>query len=157
MIIRRMKPTDFEKVFELIVQVNNLHADNRSDLYDYIQPYKDQKRERYDSQYNDESIYLLVAEDGGKIVGFCSASIGKLSENPVQKLRKVVDIDNIVVDENCRSKGIGRRLYEAIVGEAKKINADSIELTVFSFNKNAISFYEGLGMTVKNIKYEQIL
>ena len=34
---------------------------------------------------------------------------------------------------------------------------DAIELNVWSFNETAINFYEALGMSVKNMKFEKLL
>ena len=48
-------------------------------------------------------------------------------------------------------------LYEYLVNKAKSDNVDSIELNVWAFNKLALNFYESLGMTVKNMKLENIL
>lgn len=153
--IRKMGKTDYEQVFNIIKQVNNLHAQNRPDIYNDILPFKKQHKEHFYSLFTDESSILLVAEEKKKIIGLCMAEIKKPSNNPTQKPRKIVDINNIAVDENHRQQGIGKQLYNAVVDEAKRIKADGIELTVFGFNKNAIAFYKNLGMTVRNIKYEQ--
>ena len=37
----------------------------------------------------------------------------------------------------------------------KEKNMDSIELMVWGFNKNAIKFYEKIGMNIKNLRFEQ--
>lgn len=63
-------------------------------------------------------------------------------------------IDDIVVDSKYRRK---KALYEYLVNKAKSDNVDSIELNVWAFNKLALNFYESLGITVKNMKLENIL
>ena len=76
---------------------------------------------------------------------------------PIAKERITYFIDDIVVDNNFRRKGIGKALYEYLLDIAKSDNVDSIELNVWAFNKSALKFYESLGMTVKNMKLEKIL
>lgn len=41
---------------------------------------------------------------------------------------------------------------KATVSDYKKV--DSIQLSVWNFNKDAIEFYKSMGMTVRNIKME---
>jgi ribosomal protein S18 acetylase RimI-like enzyme len=77
------------------------------------------------------------------------------STNPIQKKREIININNIAIDKKHQKQGIGKKLYNAVVNEAKRVKANAIELTVFGFNKNAIAFYENIGMSIKNIKYEQ--
>jgi len=49
---------------------------------------------------------------------------------------------SIVVDEACRGHGIGRRLVEASVGQARAWGCDRIELTSRLERSGAHSFYE---------------
>lgn len=76
---------------------------------------------------------------------------------PIFKFRSIYYIDDIVVDKDYRHKGIGKKLYNYVLDKAKKNNIDSIELNVWAFNQSAINFYKSLGMSEKNIKYEQKL
>lgn len=76
---------------------------------------------------------------------------------PITKQRITYFIEDIVVDEFSRRKGIGKKLYDFLVEKAIIENIDVIELNVWSFNESAIKFYESLGMSVKNMKLEQSL
>lgn len=147
-----MKSKDYEPVHEIITQVHNLHLDNRPDLYKKGDPFN---KEYFESLSNNNDSILLVAEDSNKILGICIATIREVADSPVHNERKYICIEDICVDEKHRKIGVGAKLYKEIVNIAKELQADSIELTVFGFNKDAISFYESLGMDVKNIKYEQ--
>lgn len=75
----------------------------------------------------------------------------------IAKQRITYFIEDIVVDEFSRRKGIGKKLYNFLVEKAISENVDAIELKVWSFNESAIRFYESLGMSVKNMKLEQLL
>ena len=54
-------------------------------------------------------------------------------------------IDNIAVFPEERGKGIGRKILEALVFEAKKIDGNFISLEVRSSNLTAISLYTSMG------------
>jgi ribosomal protein S18 acetylase RimI-like enzyme len=54
-------------------------------------------------------------------------------------------IYDIVVEEQFRNKGYGRRALELLDLEAKKLGLKEIGLHVFEFNKTAIHLYESHG------------
>lgn len=76
---------------------------------------------------------------------------------PISKKRTIYFIEDIVVDKNSRRKGIGKKLYYFLKEQASKEKIDAIELNVWAFNESAIKFYESLGMSVKNMKFEQLI
>ena len=53
--------------------------------------------------------------------------------------------------------GIGTALLYASEAEAKRRDAESLELMVWSFNKSAMRFYESAGMTVRSLVMEKKL
>ncbi|WHE06010.1 GNAT family N-acetyltransferase [Thermoanaerobacterium thermosaccharolyticum] len=63
-------------------------------------------------------------------------------------------IDDLCVSSTHRRKGVGRMLFKYIVDYAKKLGTDTLELTVWEFNSDAIKFYDGLGMTTRNRRME---
>ena len=63
----------------------------------------------------------------------------------------------IVVDKEFRNKGIGKKLFEYITNLAKQNGISSVIVEVFAFNKDAIKFYQNIGMTARKIVYENIL
>lgn len=71
------------------------------------------------------------------------------------KDREILNISDICVDKDERRKGIGKKLYSQVLQIGKEKNMDSIELMVWGFNKNAIKFYEKIGMNIKNLRFEQ--
>ena len=71
------------------------------------------------------------------------------------KDREILYISDICVDKDERRKGIGKKLYSKVLQIGKEKNMDSIELMVWGFNKNAIKFYEKIGMNIKNLRFEQ--
>lgn len=93
----------------------------------------------------------------GKIIGILLANINYILDNSFLKARKICFIENIAVVEAFQQQGIGRKLYENLKNDLNDKNVNAIELNVWAFNKNAIKFYEALGMKVKNMRYEEVI
>lgn len=61
-------------------------------------------------------------------------------------------VNEIVVSEICRNKGLGKLLLEHVILEAKNQNIKFIDLLCSSHNQNALSFYEKLGFVVERFQ-----
>lgn len=59
--------------------------------------------------------------------------------------RKVIELDNLVVRGDRRSRRIGHRLLEAIVAWSREQGATHVEVGVHAFNRDARRFYEMFG------------
>ena len=153
-IIRNAELEDFEEIHKLIMKVHTLHVNARNDIYKNVDPLTIE--EFKSDMQNDQNIYL-VATLKSKVIGICLSTIKEISNNKIMKDRKILHIEDICVDTSKRNNGIGTKLYNALIKKAKETDVDSIELVVWSFNKNAIKFYEKLGLNVKNFRFEQIL
>lgn len=151
-IIRKAETNDFQDIHKLIMQIHKLHVTERNDIYKDIDPIG---FDEFKTKLSNNNNVYLVAESENKIVGICFSQIKEISNNKIMNDRKILHIENICVDKNHQKKGIGKKLYKEIVQIAQKRNINNIELMVWGFNKNAIKFYENLGMIVKNLKFEQ--
>jgi len=85
-----------------------------------------------------------VAEYEGKVIGiavyFVKYSTWK---------GKGLYLDDIVVTEKFRSKGIGKKLFDQFVKEAKNENAKQLHWQVLDWNKRAIKFYERVNARIE--------
>ena len=136
----------------LVNQVHELHLANRPDIYNDGNACP---LGYFEKIMNDENSfkYGYVLDD--KIVGVIIGSRQVTNSIPILKSRDIYFIDDIVVDKNYRRQGIARELYHFLLEKAKLENIDSIELVVWSFNKDAINFYKMFGMKEKHIRFEQ--
>jgi len=55
---------------------------------------------------------------------------------------RCIYLDDIIVTQSQRGKGIGKKLFEKVVREAKKMQAKKLEWQVLHWNKPAINFYK---------------
>ena len=145
--IRRAKLDDIEQIAKILLQVSKLHSDNRPDIF------KEKKVSELAKQYeeilcNNEKI-IIVAENGKKICGvmICKTRIIEKSNNLKDCI--TLNVDEICVDEDCRSKGIGAMLIDEAKRLAKENNCCRLELNYWEFNKDAMRFYINQGFEVQ--------
>jgi GNAT superfamily N-acetyltransferase len=84
---------------------------------------------------------VLVAVVDGRVAGVAGVTYAWLLHLDAPTARLM----SIVVDEGCRGQGIGRRLVEASVEQARTWGCDRIELTSRLERGAAHSFYEAVG------------
>lgn len=152
--IRKIIASDYNEINKLVYQVHELHYSNRPDIYVDGNPLP---IEYFNEILNDDTSFNYVYEEDNKICGLLIATKHTNRSIPISKQRTTYFIEDIVVDKSFRRKGIGKKLYYFLKEQANKENIDAIELNVWAFNESAIKFYESLGMSVKNMKLEQIL
>lgn len=86
---------------------------------------------------------ILVAELDGEIPGIA------LFYNRFSTWKgKTIHLEDLIVSEQYRGSGIGMKLYQAVMAEAKKQNVRRVEWNVLDWNTPAISFYEKTGAVV---------
>ncbi|ACI94725.1 GCN5-related N-acetyltransferase [Afipia carboxidovorans OM5] len=104
----------------------------------------------------------FAAESNGKLVGLANAFPARAIENEQRHTKPTAReeyleartrlndprsylLNNIAVDPAWRRKGVGIRLVEAVIAEAKLQGFRSITLHVWADNARAIAFYRALG------------
>ena len=63
-----------------------------------------------------------------------------------------LDINSVFVFPNFRKKGLGEKLIQEVIAEAKSKKIDKIFLEVRESNASAISLYEKLGWSVVGVR-----
>jgi GNAT superfamily N-acetyltransferase len=57
-------------------------------------------------------------------------------------------LDDLIVTESCRGRGIGRALFDAFMMEAKMIKANQVHWQVLDWNEPAIEFYRKMNASI---------
>ncbi|HHT06208.1 MAG TPA: GNAT family N-acetyltransferase [Hydrogenispora sp.] len=91
---------------------------------------------------------VLVAQVDGEIAGWVHAFLNR----PLHK-DTVVDIAGLVVDENHRKMGIGRRLLEAVEDWAKNQGCEQVTLSSNITREGAHKFYQNIGYQRAKTQY----
>lgn len=126
---------------------------NRPDIY------KEARKTIYKNFFNellkDEDIEVLVITLDEKILGYAIVRYVDLKDVDLLKDKYYAYIDEICIRENFRRKGFGKILFNYIYDLVKSKGVDTLELGVWSFNKEALEFYKAMGMVEKNIRMEK--
>ena len=124
---------------------------NKSHSTDVVKILIDSFSKNYDKKIN-ESIFSsdevdgIVALEKGNVIGYASIHyIKKIT-------RKSGIIEDVVVKENQRGKGIGKLLVNNLIEKAKKNDCDKI---ILSSSEKNLKFYQKLGFQ-KN-EFEMIM
>ena len=125
MIVRKFKPTDLKRVFE----IENMSF-NQSYGINMFQ------------QLHDMGVGFLVAEDEGYVVGYVLFWV---------KYENQGHIISIAVDKNYRRKGCGTQLLVKAIAILSLLKLDTIYLEVNENNTGAVEFYKGFNFKVDRV------
>ena len=146
--IREARKEDRISIIPILMQSSKMHFKNRLDIFKDKTESETEEEVKEILENND--IKMLVAENESlEICGVLICQIKSIENHKNLKDAKRLWIDDIVVTEKQRNKGIGRILIEEAQKIAQKNNCQRIELNVWNFNTDAIKFYEKLGMNTQ--------
>jgi hypothetical protein len=83
----------------------------------------------------------IVAEDGGRVVGYLLYHFGYDSDAAARNLH----VADLYVDPDARQRGVGTALMRSAGGIAREAGAGELIWSVYHLNKIAAEFYEKLG------------
>jgi L-amino acid N-acyltransferase YncA len=86
---------------------------------------------------------ILLAEASGRLLGIL---VGSYSLD-IDWEGRIAKIDAVIVDENHRMKGIGKKLVESFLSAARKQNCKAIKSRVNVANVISQKFHEELGFS----------
>ena len=104
---------------------------------------RDLIEEIIESPYHD---ILLAIDDNDKIVGMVVVSVVMMTT------RRNVYMEDLVVGEACRGKGVGGQMLEAVKDWGRRKGCQRLEFTSTSREnkENAIKFYESHGIMLRD-------
>lgn len=154
--IRRARIEDMGRINQLLLQVCYVHHVGRPDLFKYgAKKYTD---EQLEAIIRDDNTPILVAvNEEDEVEGYAFCIFKQFSNDNILTDVKTLYIDDLCVDEKLRGKHIGKALYEAVVGLAKKQGCYNVTLNVWSLNESAMKFYEACGLKPQKVGMEVIL
>ena len=134
MIIRPGKKSDIPQVFELIKELAEYEKalDKVSNTVEKLE----------EDGFGPNPVYeLFVAEIENNIVGIA------LTYYRFSTWRgKVMYLEDLIVKENMRRKGIGKKLFDMVLDHAKVTSCVGLSLQVLDWNNLGINFYKKYNM-----------
>jgi GNAT superfamily N-acetyltransferase len=104
------------------------------------------EQEYYRGLLADKNVGLFVAEVNKSAVGFVHAFIRGTPAIPILVPRRCAIVDGLGVKSGFRGDGTGRMLMHRIDEWAMVKGAVAIELNVYEFNRDTISFLPQAGL-----------
>ena len=145
--IRKAVDSDIDNgLLEVYIEGYNYHVNGRPDIF--MKLTEEQLRKDLNDILNFFPTIVIV--DNDRVVGYLSY---KIKERHTKKL----DVDQLVILEQYRGQGLGKKLMEEVKRIAIDENCDRIELNCWMFNENALAMYEHIGFDKQRIMYEMKL
>ena len=86
-----------------------------------------------------DSVHLLIAEEDNFVYGMLILIVV-----PIPSTIRAI-IEDVVVDEKARGKGVGRMLMQAAIDKARSRNVSAVNLTSRSSRVSANHLYQNMG------------
>lgn len=152
MIIRKATKYDANAVYVLMKELHKVHVEGRPDCFSVEHFCVNEKSVK--KQIKNKHNIFFVAEECGRIIGFCRASLSKKYYNNSEKSAFV---DDLYVIPEERNKGTASALFDALKSYVTQWGAVSLDLCVWNFNFQAKAFYDKMGMKEQRIIMEMKL
>ena len=153
--IRRAAERDIPRLHQLLQQVNLVHHIGRPDLFNIGTKYTN---EELKAILRDAGRPIFVAADEeDRVMGYAFCIFEEHRGDNIRTDIRTLYIDDLCVDEQLRSGGVGRALYRAVEDFARAQGCYNVTLNVWSCNEKAMGFYEACGLRPQKIGLERIL
>ena len=154
-IIRNATLDDYDDVLSLFIEQNKFNAilapDELCQTNDLLtQP-------ELKDLISDEQTCLLVAENDKHLCGLLLGNIANISGKRWIKPRRYGYIEELVVFNRYRRKGIANKLFKYFEEWVNQQGINNIELHIWSNNIEAEEFYDKMGFRVKQLKMVKTL
>lgn len=110
-----------------------------------------------ESIIEDGDIFLTVAECSGTIVGAILYRIREGPDDVILRKRRFGYVEEMIVEESSRGKGIGKALMDHAIERLKTIDIVEIELDVWDKNDLGLRFYEKNGFSTIQRRMRRII
>ena len=142
--VRSATMGDYDALIVLFDELDELHRQARPDIFRRFDG-PARPREQIEQWLAGPGSTVLVAESGQDVVGLAVLLTRPPPAFPGAVPHKVIELDNLVVRADHRSRRIGRQLLGAAVAWTRGQGASRVTVAVHAFNRDARHFYENFG------------
>jgi GNAT superfamily N-acetyltransferase len=129
-IVRQVKKEDVGRVFHLINALAKFEKEEGA--------VKISEEELLRDGFGEDASYkCIVAEYEGEVIGFALYYIRYSTWKG-----KTVYLEDFLVDERFRSRGVGKLLFEEMIQISKRLKVRQMSWQVLDWNEGAIRFYK---------------
>ncbi len=149
--IRLAQASDIPSILNLLQQVEQVHHRIRPDIF--VHAGQKYNAEALKALLADPNMPIFAALEEETLLGYCFCQL-RHYESAMFRPRSELYIDDLCVDEACRSTGVGTALYRHALSYAKAQGCNFISLNVWCGNDSAMAFYKSKGLKPRNILME---
>jgi PhnO protein len=102
----------------------------------------------FEANLKDGNVHYFAALLSGKVIGFSSLHVQRLLHHTAL----IGEIQEIVVNESCRGRGIGQMLFERMKEAAANHGCVQLEVCCRKERKRSLEFYQKMGMECSHFK-----
>lgn len=137
-IIRKAEPNDLIQVYGLIRELAAFEKEPD-------EPSNPLKKFIEEGTCKQPRFQVILADDNGKVAGIALYYYGYSTWKG-----SMIYLDDLVVKESYRKKGIGRKLMDELIAIAREEKINQLRWHVLDWNENAINFYKKYPVTFDN-------
>jgi ribosomal protein S18 acetylase RimI-like enzyme len=141
--VRKAHTSDIEELIELNLEVHAIHLQERPGEFKELSA--EDIRSSLSDVLSQESAEIFLCYDEEQIVGYVSVRKVTPPENPGQKVRTFLYVDQIDVKRVYRRQRVGTLLLDAAKKFAMQQGLELIILDVWKFNREAMLFFRSQG------------
>ena len=143
--IRKALATDAPRLEELYVELENDGVFYQPQHF--VMSPAGSRTKQVEEILSHDNQTILVAEDDGVVIGFAHLMVLHSKAVPCLKPESTVYLQDLVVTEAYRSRGIGTQMMDAIKEYGKAQGVDFLRTQVFPGNTDGMRYYERNGFT----------
>lgn len=145
-----LETKDYYLLARMNEEIQTFHHQTYPDIF---KPYdKEAIVSFFKTTLEQDSAKAFIAKENAMVLGYALVFIIHFAETPFQYARKYVLLDQLLVSENHRAKGIGKLLLDAVFSFAQSNKMSAIELNHWTHNSSARSFFKKCGFKYYNEK-----
>lgn len=141
--VRKAQTSDIDELIEINLEVHAIHLQERPE--DFKELSAEDIRSSLSHVLFQESAEIFVCCDEEQIKGYILVRIVTPPENPVQRVRTFLYVDQIDVKEVYRRQRFGTLLLDAAKKFAMQQGLELVILDVWEFNREAVAFFRSQG------------
>ena len=151
-LIRDANVTDLGALTALVSEVQDLHVANRPEMFRATVAAEIEEWLR--QSFENPAVKIWVADIAGTARGYIVVVIREQPRGPFNFARTWLELDQIGVQRAHRRAGVARGLVAAALAYARAKGITDVELSSWSFNRDAHRAFEKLGLAPKVVRFE---
>lgn len=129
---------------DIKIEIADMNDINEISILENNYPFEQYSEKQIKEFFAYDYYIILKCKKDDDIIGYLCATI----------LYEECNLLKIIVNDECRRRGVGKKLLNALIEICKDKNVCDIYLEVRENNYIAISFYESMGFQLENVRRE---